>query len=110
MNKYDNYGKPELEQLVAKMEDELKDLQKEFAKFQESERAEVVKLELEKSKTPASDPEYNARNEAWLNRRQQSELAIQQMQQKLQGLEQEYRYAKEALDRKIAAEEEAQKQ
>jgi len=109
MNKYDNYPKPQLEQLVAKMEDQLRDLQKEFAKFQQTEKAEVVKLELEKSKISPSDPEYNTKNQEWLTQRQQSELAINQMQGQVQKLEQELRYAKEALDRKLAAEEESQK-
>jgi hypothetical protein len=65
----------------------------------------VVRLELEKSKTPAADPTFNQKNNAWLQRRQQSEMAIRQMQDNLRNLEREYQYAHEALDRKIQAQQ-----
>ena len=105
MNKYDNYPFPELQLLVTKMEKDLDRLKQEFAKFQHQERSEVVRLELEKSKTPATDPTFNQKSNAWLQRRQQSEMAIRKMQENLRNLERELQYAREALDRKIQAQQ-----
>lgn len=107
-NKYDNYPFDQLQNLVDQMKEDLQKMQKDFAKFEQQEKAEITRLELEKSKISASDPEFASANKAWLDKRAQSEMAVRQMQDNLRKLETDLRYAQEALDRKMKAKEEAE--